>query len=152
MRHRCMVAFLLLATLTGAASAKSLVLTLKDGKRVYYLLGGDVDPMMRFVDGAMMVGVDDYSFANVSNFYISAEDDPSAVEQALASAVPSYKGNVVCMQVTGKVKAKVFAIDGRDMQASAHMVGDMVCVDLTPLPAGVYMVSIGGSSLKVIKK
>lgn len=152
MRNKCIVAFLLLTTWIGAALAKSLVLTLNGGKRVCYLLGGDVDPMMRFVDGAMTVGVDGYLFVDVRNFYISAEDDPSGVEQTLMSSAPSYKGNVLCMQVSGEVSVKVYAADGRDIQAPVRVVDDMVCVDFNPLPAGMYVVSVGESSLKVVKK
>ena len=152
MRNRCIVAILLLTTWIGAASAKSLVLTLSGGKRVYYLLGGDVDPMMRFVDGAMTVGVDGYSFVDVKNFYISSEDDPSGVEQILMSSAPSYKGNVLCMQASGKVSVMVYAADGRNMQAPVRVVDDMVCVDLNPLPTGLYVVSVGEASLKVVKE
>lgn len=152
MKHRCMIAFLLLAILVSSVSAKSLVLTLNDGKRVYYLLGSDVDPMMRFVDGTMTVGIDSYSFVDVRHFYISAEDDPNGVEQTLMGFAPSYKDNVLCMQVSGEVSVKVYATDGRDMQIPVCVVDNMVCVDLNPLPVGMYVVSIGGSSLKVVKK
>ena len=61
-----LAAFLFLAI--GVLSAKSLVLTLKNGTLVYYLLGGEANPMMRLTDGDIVVNTDKYEFGNIQNF------------------------------------------------------------------------------------
>lgn len=152
MKNKWFIAFAFLAIVCGSVYGKSLVLTLNDGGRVYYLLGGDVDPMMRFVDGGMTVNADGYAFADIKNFCISDEDDPNGVEQILSRAGASYKGNMVCMQVSQEVPVKVCTLDGRSVQVTVRVVDDVVCVDLNALPTGIYMVSIGNTSLKVIKE
>ena len=152
MKNKWFIAFAFWAIMCGPVFGKSLVLTLNDGSRVYYLLGGDVDPMMRFVDGGMTVNADSYVFAEIKNFCISDEDDPNGVEQILSRAGASYKGNMVCMQVSQEVPVKVCSLDGRSVQVTVRVVDDVVCVDLNALPTGIYMVSIGNTSLKVIKE
>ena len=52
-------------------SARSIVLTLKDGTHVYYLLGGESRPVLKFVDGNIVVNTDRYEFGDIKNFYIS---------------------------------------------------------------------------------
>ena len=152
MKNKWFIAFAFLAIVCGSVYGKSLVLTLNDGGRVYYLLGGDVDPMMRFVDGGMTVNADGYAFADIKNFCISDEDDPNGVEQILSRAGVSYKGNMVCMQVSQEVPVKVCSLDGRSVQVTVRVVDDVVCVDLGGRRIIKKMVSIGNTSLKVIKE
>ena len=63
-----------------SVEAKSLVITLKDGTLVYYLLNSDKSPVMRMVPGGFTVNKDSYKFSEVKNFYISPTDDPNPVE------------------------------------------------------------------------
>ena len=58
----------------AGAMAKSVVFTLVDGTKVYYLLGGEANPKLRFVEGKMTVDADVYEFSDIKNFYISEED------------------------------------------------------------------------------
>ena len=59
----------LLCLASMGAMAKSLVLTLSDGTLVYYLLGGETDPRMRFVEGKIEVNTDVYEISGIKNFY-----------------------------------------------------------------------------------
>ena len=56
------------------ASAKSVVFTLSNNTKVYYLLGGEKNPVMKFVDGKLVVNTDTYEFSKIKNFVISEED------------------------------------------------------------------------------
>ena len=135
----------------SATMAKSLVLTLKDGTLVYYLLGGEVDPMIRFVDGEVQVNADGYSFANLKNIYISLTDDPNGIEQRLAHAQVSYTGNVLV--VSAAVQAvRVYAANGAEVQPGIKNQAEVLMVDLNTLPQGVYVVKVGDSSFKVVKQ
>ena len=76
----------LLCLASMGAMAKSLVLTLSDGTLVYYLLGGETDPRMRFVEGKIEVNTDVYQISGIKNFYISNEDDPVGSHLSLQSS------------------------------------------------------------------
>ena len=151
MKRILLAVFTCLLMTTSATMAKSLVLTLKDGTLVYYLLGGDVDPMIYFVDGGVEVNADGYSFANLKNIYISNTDDPNGIEQRLTHAQVNYSGNVLV--VSAQVQTvKVYAVNGAEVQANVRSQGDALLVDLNPLPHGNYVVQVGESSFKVMKR
>ena len=55
------LAFLLLLLMTSVgASAKSVVFTLNDGTKVYYLLSSEANPILRFQEDKMVVNDDVY--------------------------------------------------------------------------------------------
>lgn len=140
--------FVSVSTLT----AKSLVLTLTDGTLVYYLLGGEEDPMIHFVDGGVMVNADGYSFANLKNIYISLTDDPNGIEHKLADARISYCSNVLALPAADTESVKVYAPNGSSVEAPIRNEAGFLFVDLSVLPQGIYAVKVGDTSLKVMKK
>lgn len=131
--------------------AKSLVLTLKNGKLVYYLLGQDVNPMLRFVDGDIVVNTDKYEFSNVKNFYISATDDPSGIEQTIAQHI-QHGHNMLILDTESPLPIHVYTLEGQQMQAYTQQSDGKTIINLNPLPQGTYIVTIGESSLKILKK
>lgn len=142
-----MIACVLFAA--SLVQAKSLVLTLADGTRVYYLLGGDTNPMMRLSDDGVTVNADSYTFGNLKNFYISSTDDPNSIEQQLAEAKASYHDNMLVCTVKETEKAQVWTVAGTRVQASIKHEGGMTLIDLSSLPQGVYIVVIGKATMKV---
>ena len=132
-------------------SAKSLVLTLKNGTLVYYLLDEDVNPMLRFVDGGIVVNTDKYEFSNVKNFYISATDDPSSIERVTEDHI-QYGHNVLVVNAEHSLSFAIYTSSGYKVSAPAQQVNGQIIIDLNPLPQGTYVVTIGESSLKVLKK
>ena len=132
-------------------SAKSLVLTLKNGTLVYYLLDEDVNPMLRFVDGGIVVNTDKYEFSNVKNFYISATDDPSGIEHVVGEHV-QYDHNVLVFSSEYSQSFAVYTCSGHQVAVSAQQANGQTIIDLNPLPQGAYIVTIGESSLKIFKK
>ena len=79
MNKRIVIAVACLLFSIGISFGKSLVLTLANNTLVYYVLGGDKNPMMRFADGKVCVNSDEYAFSNIKNFYISETDDPGGI-------------------------------------------------------------------------
>ena len=139
--------------LTGNISAKSLVLTLKDGTLVYYLLGGDCNPMMRFVDGKVAVDTDNYTISDIKNFYISEQDDPNAIEDIKSDKADfSYSNNALTVKTGNAKSVKVFAINGSEVEAEIKNASDMTTIGLEKLPKGTYIVRVGNTSFKVTKK
>lgn len=130
---------------------KSLVLTLTDGTLVYYLLGGDVNPMMHLSEEGTQVNADTYTFGNLKNFYISLTDDPNGIEQVLTDAHVSYSRNMLVFTAKDTDKVQVYTTAGTPAQADVKVMGDKVLVDLNQLPQGAYVVKMGQSSLKVMK-
>lgn len=132
------------------ASAKSVVFTLSDGTLVYYLLGGETNPVMKFVDGKVVVNADTYEFSEVKNFYISATDDPTSVEEV--KALPSKFDGKTLVVPTENANVAVFDASSKKVKASISVANGSTLVDLSSLPKGVYVIKVGGSSIKVMCK
>lgn len=143
-------ACLLLAV--GTLSAKSLVLTLGNGTHVYYLLGEEVNPMMRFVDGKVTVDTDVYEFSNIKNFYISETDDPNGIEHAIGSMTAKYGNGFVIFDTDTPITIKVYASNGSEYPVLPQHIGGKTIVDLHALPQGTYIITAGDTTLKVLKK
>ena len=134
------------------ASAKSVVFTLNDGTKVYYLLSAEVSPMLRFKDGKMVVNEDTYEFTDIKNFYISEEDDPNAIEKVLAKHNVTFKANTVVINSDSVNILKVYTLDGVEVKVPVEKSESVISVNLNGLKRGTYLISTGDSSLKVLKK
>lgn len=137
---------------TGYSYGKSLVLTLKNGTLVYYLLGGETSPLLRFVDGQMTLNDDKYEFSNIKNFYISETDDPNAIESVLTEKKISYSANTLVVNTSNSSKIKVFTTGGTEVKADVNRSGEITTINLNNLPTGAYVISTGTTSFKVMKK
>lgn len=133
------------------ASAKSVVFTLSDGTLVYYFLGGETNPIMRFVDDKVVVNADTYEFSGIKNFYISNEDDSNAIENVLAKSGIKYDGNTVVVGAAKGKTVKVFAVNGTEVKAPISTAEGYAAVDMSGLQKGTYIISVGSSSIKVQK-
>lgn len=142
----------LLCMALTTATAKSVVFTLKNGTLVYYLLGGETAPMLRFVDGKATINADEYTISNIKNFYISATDDPNAIENVLTEQDISYTGNTLVVKASSTKGVKVFGTNGSEVKADIQQSGDIITVNLNNLERGAYVISTGDSSFKVMKK
>ena len=143
--------FLLLMTSVGA-SARSIVFTLSDDTKVYYLLSSEVNPVLRFKEGKMVVNEDVYEFSDIKNFYISEEDDPNAIEPVLSKLNMTFKENTVIIRSETVKTVKVYTLNGVEVKAPVEKTDDVISVNLNGLEKGTYLISTGDSSLKVLKK
>ena len=144
--------FLLMLVASIGATAKSLVFTLNDGTKVYYQLSSEVNPIMRFKEGKLLVNDDVYEFDGIKNFYLSDEDAPNAIENGQSKPNVAFKANTVLIPADAVKVLKVFTVDGVEVKTVIQNEGDVFSVDLNGLAKGVYVISTGKSSLKVIKK
>lgn len=144
--------FLLMLVASIGATAKSLVFTLNDGTKVYYQLSSEVNPIMRFKEGKLLVNDDVYEFDGIKNFYLSDEDAPNAIENVQSKPNVSFKANTVLIPADAVKVLKVFTVDGVEVKTVIQNEGDVFSVDLNGLAKGVYVISTGKSSLKVTKK
>lgn len=131
--------------------AKSVVFTLSDGSLAYYLLGGEKNPMMRFVDGKVTVDDNVYELSDIKNFYISDTDDPNGVESVASDLNTTFKAN--CFVMKGKAgDVSVSGVNGAKVSANVTATDGYVSIDLNALPKGAYIINVGKSSFKVMKK
>lgn len=150
MKKLAFLSFMCLVSLT--TMAKSVVFTLSDGTKVYYLLGGETNPVLRFVDGKMKVDADLYELSDIKNFFISEEDDPNGIEALLSKQNITIKANTVVVNSSAVKTLKVFTLSGVEVKADVQRKNDVLTVDLNSLEKGTYVISTGKSSLKVMKK
>jgi len=150
MKKLAFLSFMCLVSLT--TMAKSVVFTLSDGTKVYYLLGGETNPVLRFVDGKMKVDADLYELSDIKNFFTSEEDDPNGIEALLSKQNITIKANTVVVNSSAVKTLKVFTLSGVEVKADVQRQNDVLTVDLNSLEKGTYVISTGKSSLKVMKK
>lgn len=152
MNKRIVIAIACLLFSIGISFGKSLVLTLANNTLVYYVLGGDKNPMMRFADGKVCVNSDEYAFSNIKNFYISETDDPSGIEHLLKEQQITYKAGTLIVNTDSPESIGVYTANGMKVSVPVEQSGDAVAVSLNQLPKGVYVVRVGESSFKVFKQ
>jgi hypothetical protein len=152
MNKRIVIAIACLLFSIGISFGKSLVLTLANNTLVYYVLGGDKNPMMRFTDGKVCVNSDEYAFSNIKNFYISETDDTSGIEHLLKEQQITYKAGTLIVNTDSPESIGVYNANGMKVSVPVEQSGDVVAVSLNQLPKGVYLVRVGESSFKVLKQ
>ena len=131
-----------------SASARSLVLVLNDSTKIYFLL--DEKPVLRMEKGKVLIDTQTFSFEDVDRFYISQTDDPSGIEAVMAETQVKFDGN--SLVVEGEKMVEIYAVNGVKMKAKVTKVAGMTMVDTEGLPKGAYVVKIGKSSFKFVKK
>lgn len=140
---------LLLVTMPLVSFSKSIVLRLNDAKHtlVYYKLSTPGPVMVLGKDGTLTVNGRVYLFKDIDYFYYTTEDYNGAAgtEDGLATDV------VVIAEdggITMKGRVEVLSADGK-VVASAS---DGTTPSLNDLPAGMYLVTDGVTTIKVQKK
>ena len=131
-----------------SVSARSLVLVLSDSTKIYFLL--DDKPVMRMVDGKVMIDTQAFRFEDVDRFYISQTDDPSGIEAVMAEKQVKFEGNTLVVE--GEKTVEVYAINGMKMKAKVSRAAGMTKVDTSDLAKGTYVVKVGKASMKFGKK
>ncbi|MBO4663202.1 MAG: T9SS type A sorting domain-containing protein [Bacteroidaceae bacterium] len=135
-----------------SASAKSLVLTLKDGTKVYFLITDSSYPMMKIKDGEITLGDEHkYTFPELATFVVSNTDDPNGVEDVEVAQAHTYKSNTLVFAGDAN-KVKVYNVSGAQVDALISENNGSVAVNLNNLPNGAYVISTGSTSFKVVKK
>lgn len=135
-----------------SGSAKSLVLTLKNGTKVYFLITSDSYPMMKIHEGEITLGDEHkYTFPELESFVVSNTDDPNGVEDVEVAQVHTYKSNTLVFAGDAN-KVKVYNVSGAQVDALISENNGSVAVNLNNLPNGAYVISTGSTSFKVVKK
>ncbi len=132
-----------------ALSAKSLVLVLSDGTQVYYYLGGEKNPVMRYDKERITIEADNYTFEDVVKFYVS-NTDADGIDDVKAVEC-NYDGSTFYVNTTSK-SVKVYKTDGTEAKVDVSSGNGVTAIQTSSLEHGVYIVKIGKTSFKFIKK
>lgn len=144
-----LITLTMLIAASVAMSAKSLVLVLTDGTLVYYYLGGDTNPVMKFEGDKVSVDTDAFTFENIQKFYVS-QTDAAAINDT-KEVTTSFDGSALYVNTTEGTVA-VYKTDGTKMDVDVSKTDNMTVVQTSSLERGVYIVKVGTTSLKFIKK
>lgn len=147
---------LLLTTLLllgiSSLQAKSLVVSLTNGALVYYLIGGETNPMMRFTEDRVFINGNEYEFSKIQYFYISETDDPNGLGIAPKSSVVEYREEGLLIRQSQGSEIAVYSLDGKAVAPAISVRNGERYVDLSSQPSGVYVVKVGEDSFKFVKK
>ncbi len=151
MMKRTLLAFVVICLCSLSAFAKSLVLTLSDDSKVYFIMTSTDIPVMKFTgDGFSINGENGYTFSQVKSFVISNTDAPNAIDDVKAGAVQMRANTLI---LSGDAKdIKVYNASGAQVEACVSKCGEQVAIDLNRLDKGVYVINSGKASFKVMKK
>lgn len=146
------LAFLCLALgFSTWVDARSLVLVLKDGSEVYYLIDSQSTPVMKFVNNEITVHDDQYTFTGIQKFFISDTDDPNAIGSVTESTdKPVLKNGI--LYLTQNAKTQVYTADGKLVKTAVSTQGGQVTIRTTDLPTGTYIVKTGKNNFKFTKR
>lgn len=130
-------------------NAKSLVLVLSDGTQVYYYLGGEKNPVMKYDQERITIESDNYTFENIVKFYVS-NTDADGIDNVKATDF-SYDGSTFYVNTTSR-PVKVYKTDGTETKVGINSDNGVTAIQISSLERGVYIVKIGKSSFKFVKK
>lgn len=131
-------------------SAKSLVLTLADGTDVYFLLGGEKDPVMKVTNETVTVDTQSFTFTDVVKFRISQTDDPNAIRE-LTSGSTRFDGNTLFVSSSDK-QIQLYTVDGKKVDVKGSQTDGMTMIPVDNLSSGIYLLRVGNQTMKFIKK
>ena len=121
---------------------------LNDSTKIYFLLNDK--PVLRMEKGKVLIDTQTFSFEDVDRFYISQTDDPSGIEAVMAEKQLKFEGN--SLVVEGDKVVEIYAVNGVKMRAKVSKTAGMTTVDTGNLAKGAYVVKVGKSSFKFVKK
>jgi hypothetical protein len=144
----------------GFVSARSLVIELKDGTKMYYLISLDENPCLVFDKENMSIQSDQFTVSDVEKFYISETDNPNRLENPTQhTGIQSTGLADECLYIVmenlnpeEQPDVSLFSIDGKLLKSSYSYRGKELVLDTSGLARGVYILKIGNKSLKFQKK
>lgn len=154
-----LILFLLMLHI-GLVSARSLVIELKDGTKMYYLVSLNENPCLVFDQGSMSIQSDRFTISDVNKFYISETDDPNQLnnprqeETFRSTGLAAESLHIIMDSLTpGELpKIGLFSIDGKSLECSYRFKGKELILETSGLARGIYLLKIDNKSLKFQKK
>lgn len=129
--------------------ARKLVITLLDGTQVFYSITDNDRPVMEFADGVVTVKADSFSFGDIREFRLVKDDDAVRGISAGQSGLRLDHGRIYLNQVSA---VSVFSLKGQSVEVPTSLQDQLTVLDVSALPAGVYVIKTDKTSFKFVKK
>lgn len=128
---------------TYSLSAKSLVLTLNNGSRVYYKIDTNQTPRMTMQGQTFTLNGETFEFEEIRSFRISTTDysGESGTREG-ATSIISIKGDIIALPDSWIL----YNIHGQQLGQGSES------LDLSDYPEGTYLISYGTQTLKIKKQ
>lgn len=146
MNRPFLIAALLVSAL--AAQARSLVVTLTDGTKAYFQLADGARPVMKFMAGRVSVDSQTFTIADIRDFRLSAEDAPTGIQSVETGVRPDGES----LWIASESPLAVYDSQGRKQPVDLQRLRGGQRVSLSALPRGLYIIHVGKSTFKVVKK
>ena len=158
MKRILLYLIVMLLAFHGEMQARKLVVTLLDGTQVFYSITDtqvfysitDTDrPVMEFADGMVTVKADSFSFGDIREFRLVKDDDAVKGLSADLSGLQLDHGRIYLNQASA---VSVFSLKGQRVEVPASVKDRLTVLDVSALPAGVYVIKTDKTSFKFVKK
>ena len=160
MKTKTILILFLLMLHIGLVSGRSLVIELKDGTKMYYLVSLEENPCLVFDQGSMSIQSDRFTISDVSKFYISETDAPNQLshprqeETFRSTGLAAESLHIVVDNLNPDELPEIglFGIDGKSLECSYRFKGKELILETSGLARGIYLLKIDNKSLKFQKK
>ena len=139
----------LLLAFHSEMQARKLVVTLLDGTQVFYSITDNDRPVMEFADGVVTVKADSFSFGDIREFRLVKDDDAVRGISADQSGLRLEHGRIYLNQASA---VSVFSLKGQRIEVPVSVQDKLTVLDVSALPAGVYVIKTDKTSFKFVKK
>ena len=149
MKRILLYLIVMLLAFHGEMQARKLVVTLLDGTQVFYSITDTDRPVMAFADGMVTVKADSFSFGDIREFRLVKDDDAVKGLSADLSGLRLDRGRIYLNQASA---VSVFSLKGQRVEVPASVQDRLTVLDVSALPAGVYVIKTDRTSFKFVKK
>ena len=160
MKKKLLTLFLLTATTVGmwaqGSSEQTLVVWLKDGTQVRYLLSDE--PKTTFDNGALFLNTSkvsiSYPIENVLRYTYEGDMPSVGIDQLKPGEVRVYQSEdaVTFKGLKDGTPISVYSLDGKLLSTHTARQGAATDIPLTALPAGTYILKVKDQTIKFHKK
>lgn len=154
-RKKSVLVCFLLSTMTASVFAEQydcIVIHMKAGNKVFVHI--NEHPKITFENQMISVSTEQYLISNISKYTFDNYAQRIENETMVRNEVQTSKDGHVYVQMGNPDGIlKVYSVDGVELNVNILINGDgMADINLSKHPAGVYLLSIDGETLKVQKR
>ena len=152
MKKLLLSAVALLGSIAALAADDALNLTMKDGTTHSFVLAQK--PVITMGDGNLYVSTDNatatYRLHEVSHYAFG--DASTGISAAAAATGVMRQGDNIVFGGVSADRVAVSSLGGAAVAAAVSAADNGTVVSLASLPSGVYIIKVGGTTVKVSKK
>lgn len=129
-----------------------IIIHMKNGDKV--LVNTNENPKISFSNQKISIGTEQFLISGISKYTFGSPTqniDNTTVD--INGLISSNDGHVCILLANTKSTIKVFSVDGTILKTNVQIYNSRVAdIDLSNYPAGVYLLSINGETIKIMKR